>query len=292
VVAFLAGACNGRPHFNAQRAFDDLETQCEFGPRVPNTEAHDRAGDFIFRSLAATTPLSRRQEFAYFDSASGQNLRLTNFIASYNRDAGRRVMLCAHWDSRPRCEKDPDSTMRDMPVPGANDGASGVAVLLEMGRLFSQSPPPVGVDIVLFDGEDYGINGQSEGWFIGSTYFARNRSGYYPRAAILIDMIGDADLRIHREHISEQYAGDINDFVWGIGLKIAPDVFFDSVRDTVADDHVPLLSAGIKAIDIIDFDYPHWHTRADTPDKCSPRSLEIVGEVLIEAVYGGGLAKF
>jgi Zn-dependent M28 family amino/carboxypeptidase len=285
-------SCSDRPRFDAQRAYHDLVAQCEFGPRVPNTEAHERAADFLFNSLKATTDLCRKQQFTYFDSLTGTTLNLTNIIASYNPDDSRRIMLCAHWDCRPRSENDPDSTKRHLPILGANDGASGVAVLLELGRLFKELPPPLGVDIVLFDGEDYGLNGEQRGWFLGSSYFASHLGPYRPRAAILIDLIGDASLQIYREAYSEKYAEDLNDYVWATARQIGTTVFVDSVKHVVSDDHLPLLAHRIKAIDIIDFDYPHWHTQADTPDKCTPQSLAAVGEVLLAAVFGDGIKKF
>ncbi len=217
---------------------------------------------------------------------------MTNVIASYNPKMKKRIMLCAHWDSRPRADQDPDSILAHQPIPGANDGASGVAILLEMGRLFSMQPPPVGVDIVLFDGEDYGLAGEEKGWFLGSTRFARNLGGYRPRMAILLDMVGDKDLQIYRESISQRYAGEINDYIWSVAKEIGSTAFIDSVKHSVSDDHIPLLSSGIKAIDIIDFDYPYWHTHEDTPDKCSPQSLEAVGRVLVAAIYNKRIEKF
>jgi Zn-dependent M28 family amino/carboxypeptidase len=289
----LAGlSCSREPEFDAERAFADLVAQCDFGPRVPNSEAHARAADFLYESLKATTDLARRQPFTYFDSLTGETLLLTNIIASYNPDNRHRVLLCAHWDSRPRSEKEPDSSRQHLPVLGANDGASGVAVLLELGRLFAQDAPPVGVDIVLFDGEDYGVSGEVHGWLIGSEYFAANLGSYRPRLAILVDMIADRDLQIFREQHSEKYAGQINDYVWRIARKLGVTAFVDSVNHAVYDDHISLLARRIPAIDIIDFDYPHWHTQADTPDKCSPQSLAAVGRVLVAAVYNKAIANF
>jgi Zn-dependent M28 family amino/carboxypeptidase len=290
--SFTSLSCSEKPQFNSQRAFDDLVAQCDFGPRVPNTDSHERAAEFLFNSLKATTDLCRKQEFTYFDSLTGQTLNLLNIIASYDSGNQRRVMLCAHWDSRPRSEKDTDSSKQNLPILGANDGASGVAVLLELGRLFENSPPPVGVDIVLFDGEDYGLNGQQEGWLLGSQHFARRLGTYRPRFAILLDMIGDRDLQIYREGYSDDYAGDLTDYVWKIARKSAPEFFVDSVKDTIYDDHVSLLVRRVKAIDIIDFDYPYWHTQADTPDKCSPQSLAVVGRVLIDLLWDEGIKKF
>jgi glutaminyl-peptide cyclotransferase len=288
----LVISCGDKPHFDGNRAYEDLVNQCDFGSRVPNSEAHDKAEQYLFRALQKTTDLCRTQKFTYYDSTTGERLNLTNIIASYNPKSNRRILLCAHWDSRPRSDQDPDTALARLPVPGANDGASGVAVLLEMGRLFQKNHPPIGVDIVLFDGEDYGINGEEQGWFLGSTYFARNLRGYRPRLAVLLDMIGDKDLKIYREALSQRYAGDLNDYIWAIAGEIGATAFVDSVKHAVSDDHVQLLSAGIKAIDVIDFDYPEWHTHMDTPDKCSPQSLAEVGRVLIAAIYNKRIEKF
>lgn len=201
-------------------------------------------------------------------------------------------MLCAHWDSRPRAENDPDSVKGRLPIIGANDGASGVAVLLEIARCLKEKSPAIGVDIVLFDGEDWGISGREDGWFLGSKYFAANLGAYRPRLAILLDMVGDADLKIPREAISQQYAGHINDFIWKIARENNSTVFVDSVGKGILDDHVPLLSRGIRAINIIDFNYPYWHTQQDTPDKCAPASLAAVGNVLWAALQSKEIEKF
>jgi glutaminyl-peptide cyclotransferase len=266
--------------------------QCDFGPRAPNTPAHEKALQFLFEKLNATTELCQKQRFTYFDSISGQTLNLTNIIASYNPKSQRRILLCAHWDSRPRADRDPDSTYTHIPIPGANDGASGVAILLELGRLFKDNMPKTGVDIVLFDGEDNGLANEEKGWFLGSTYFARNLKLYNPRLAILLDMVGDKDLNIYREGISQQYARDLNDYIWGIAKETGSKAFIDSVKHSISDDHVPLLSAGVKTVDLIDFDYPYWHTHEDTPDKCSAASLAEVGKVLIAAIYNERISKF
>ena len=217
---------------------------------------------------------------------------MVNIIASYNTKSQQRILLCAHWDSRPRAEKDPDSTKRDLPIIGANDGASGTAVLLELGRIFKQYQPKIGIDIVLFDGEDYGISGRDDGWFLGSYYFAQNLGGYRPRAAILLDMVGDRELGIYREAYSQKYAGDLNDYIWQIAQEIASPVFIDSLKHAVADDHVPLLANGVKAIDLIDFDYTYWHTQEDTPDKCSAASLKAVADVILAAIFDDRITKF
>jgi glutaminyl-peptide cyclotransferase len=293
ILAFLnACSCAQKPRFDENRAYADLVSQCNFGSRVPGSEAHEKAAEFLLSSLKGTTTLCRAQRFTYFDSLENKNLSLTNIIASYYPNKTKRVMLCAHWDSRPRAENDSDPAKRNLPIMGANDGASGAAILLEIGRLLQKSSPPVGIDIVLFDGEDWGFNGKEEGWFIGSKYFAASSNAYYPRAAVLLDMVGDKDLKIYREGVSQKYAGDFNDFIWQEARKSGVVAFADSVKYTISDDHVPLLSRGIKTVDIIDFDYPYWHTQEDTPDKCSPQSLAIVGKVILAAIFDKQILKF
>lgn len=293
LLAVWAGfSCSKKPVFDGRRAFSDLETQCSFGPRVAGSEAHDKAGQYIFTELRKTTEICRKQQFTVFDSMAGIQRNLYNIIASYYPDSPRRVMLCAHWDSRPYSDSDPDSSVRDEPIPGANDGASGTALLLEIARVLKDNRPPVGIDLVLFDGEDYGTDKWPGGWFLGSWYFVRNMRGYRPRAAILVDMIGDSDLQIYKEGLSDKYARRLNDYVWEIASEVKASAFHDAVADTVSDDHVPLLSAGIMAIDIIDFDYPYWHTQGDTPDKCSPESLSEVGRVVIAAIFDKRIEDF
>ena len=284
--------CSGGPVFDGERAFADLRKQCSFGPRVAGTEAHTKAGEFIFNTLKETTDICRIQRFTAYDSIAGMERQMFNIIASYYPDSDKRILLCAHWDSRPFSDRDPDSLSSRLPVPGANDGASGVALLLEISRVLKNNRPPVGVDIVFFDGEDYGREDWPGGWFLGSSYFARSLKGYRPRAAILVDMIGDSDLLIHKEAISEKYAPDLNDYIWSIASEVGASAFENSLKDTVSDDHIPLLSAGIKAIDIIDMDYPYWHTQQDTPDKCSPRSLDEVGKVILAAIFDERIRDF
>jgi len=290
--AVILFSCDKRPEFSGERAYSDLLMQCAFGPRVANTESHAKAGEFLYNSLKETTDLCRIQRFTVYDSIAGLRRNMFNIIASYYPGRERRIMLCAHWDSRPISDEDPDSSNFGLPVPGANDGASGTAVLLEMARLLKDHQPPVGVDIVLFDGEDYGTDEWQGGWFMGSKYFVGSLQGYRPRLAILVDLVGDSDLQIYREAISQQYAGDLNDYIWNIAGEIGVDAFIDSVKHTVGDDHIPLLSGGIKAVDIIDFDYPYWHTQEDTPDKCFAESLAKVGRVIVAAIFDERIKGF
>ena len=285
-------SCSERPRFDADRAFMDLEKICSFGPRIADTESHLKAGEYIFNILKGTTDICRVQKFSVYDSVFNINRNMFNIIASYYPESKKRIMLCAHWDSRPVSDMESDSSRMKLPVLGANDGASGVSVLLEMGRILKKYEPPIGVDIILFDGEDYGSDEWQTGWFLGSMYFVDRMGGYRPRLALLIDMVADIDLQIYREVISEKYATDLNNYIWRIAREQESGVFIDSVKHTVSDDHISLLSEGIKSIDIIDFDYPYWHTQQDTPDKCSAESLGEVGRVLVAAIYDERIKDF
>jgi Zn-dependent M28 family amino/carboxypeptidase len=221
----------------------------------------------------------------------GEHLRLTNIIAVFNPSARRRVLLAAHWDSRPRAERDSDPERRSRPIPGANDGASGVAVLLELARLMKMQPPPVGVDIVLFDGEDYGEEGDADRYLLGAREYARSLAGTrLPDFGILLDMVGDAQLEIRREENSVLHAPEVVDLLWATAARLGIPEFAEGPGPAVLDDHIPLINAGIPTANIIDFEYPDashrfWHTHADTPEQCSPASLEAVGCVLTHLVY-------
>jgi len=292
VLGLIFISCSGQPQFDADRAFMDLEKICSFGPRIADTESHLKAGEYIYNSMRETTDICRIQRFSTFDSVFNINRNMFNIIASYCPESEKRIMLCAHWDSRPFSDMESDSSKMHLPVLGANDGASGAAVLLEMGRILKKHKPSLGVDIVFFDGEDYGSDEWPSGWLLGSKHFVQQLGGYRPRLALLVDMIGDEDLRIYREVISEKYARDLNDYIWQIAEEQGSSVFIDSVKHAVSDDHISLLSGGIKSIDIIDFDYPYWHTQEDTPDKCSAESLGEVGRVLTAAIYDERINDF
>lgn len=258
-----------------------LRTQCAFGPRVPGTGAHRRTCDWMIAEMEKYADKVVPQEFKY------HGLSLTNVIGFFNTKASRQVLLCAHWDSRPTADMEISPLKRRLPIPGANDGASGVAVLLQLARMLKSQPPKVGVVIALLDGEDYGDFERDEGVFLGSRYFASNiRKLCAPKYGILLDMVGDRDLCIYREGTSEQRAGRINDLVFGIAGELGYGKYFrNTVRYTITDDHIPINDAGVPCIDLIDFDYAPWHTLDDTPDKCSAESLRIVGDVVAAVVY-------
>ncbi len=278
------------PQYNGESAFAYLVKQTSFGPRNPNSPGHRQCLDYLATTLRQFADDVQLQPFTH-QGYDGKMLYLTNVIARFLPDRRDRILLCAHWDTRPRADQDLDPAKRSQPILGANDGASGVAVLLELAAMFKKNPPPVGVDIVLFDGEDYGMEGDLKNYFLGATYFARNKpSDYLPQFGILLDMVGDASLEIPREGHSVRYAPDVVDRVWSIAKGLGFWQFVDDVEEAISDDHLVLNEAGIKTIDVIDFNYPDrsnrfWHTHEDVPEHCSPNSLEVVGTVLIHVVY-------
>jgi Zn-dependent M28 family amino/carboxypeptidase len=225
----------------------------------------------------------------------GRILEGTNIRGYVNgtKKPEKRILLCAHWDTRPFADRDPRPENRMTPILGANDGASGVAVLLEVARLLCERPPSVGVDLVFFDLEDMGEEGgveRAEGrdpFCIGSSVFVGQHPDYRPDFGILLDMVGKRDLRIRKEGFSLDRAPRIVEKVWSTARRIGAKAFVDQRGMPVYDDHVPFLERGIPVIDLIDMDYPQWHTLADTPDRCAPESLQQVGDVLVEVIYGG-----
>ncbi|MCH9031065.1 MAG: M28 family peptidase [candidate division Zixibacteria bacterium] len=213
-----------------------------------------------------------------------QNLFFERKLSSENQ-AGTRILLCAHYDSRPRCDRDPDPDRRNDSLPGANDGGSGVAVLMELALIFDSVPPETSVDFAFFDGEDWGEQGDIDQYCLGSIEFAGQVPAMRYRFAILLDIVGHLDAKFYREGNSEKYARELNDHFWEIALEMRPNRFVDSVGISIMDDHIPLLGARIPTIDIIDLSYPQWHTSSDLPEYCDTTALSDIGEVVAELVY-------
>jgi Zn-dependent M28 family amino/carboxypeptidase len=267
-----------------------LKRIVSFGPRNPNSPGHEQCRNFIVTTLQERADEVRVQPFTH-RGYGNEELRLSNVIASFNPKSNERILLSTHWDTRPRAERDRNHTRWDEPILGANDGASGVAVLMELASMFKSQQPPIGVDLVFFDGEDYGVEGDTPNYLLGSRYFARTKpSTYNPEFGILLDMVGDANLEIPKEGHSVQFAPDIVELVWQTAADLGYTQFVNLQGEAITDDHLPLNEVGIKTINLIDFSYPDdshrfWHTHEDTPDKCSPASLEAVGTVVAHVVY-------
>jgi Zn-dependent M28 family amino/carboxypeptidase len=290
-MALLAAcAAAAQTPFDGEAAMGYVREQVAFGPRVPNTAGHRRAGDWILAHLARTADTVEVQSFRHV-TAAGDTLRLRNFVGRFRPERPERVLLLAHWDTRPVADQSANLGDQRRPVPGANDGASGVAVLLGVADVLAAAPPAVGVDLLFVDGEDFGAFTDPDGRtgrdvLLGSRHYAATLpDDRVPLYAVLLDMIGDADLRIYQEGYSVSRAPEVVTRVWERARALGyGDVFQPVVRHTVTDDHLPLLDRGIRTIDVIDFDYPHWHTVDDTPDKVSARSLKIVGDVMVALV--------
>jgi glutaminyl-peptide cyclotransferase len=278
------------PTFRGKDAFAYLTRQTDLGPRNPNSTGHDACLGFLSDTLREFADQVRLQHFTH-KGYGNEELWLTNVIASFRPDLPERILLCAHWDTRPRADRDENPMRRNQPILGANDGASGVAVLLHLAQLMKVLPPPIGVDLVLFDGEDYGMEGDPSNYLLGSRFFAREKpADYEPRFGVLLDMVGDKFLELPKEQNSIQLAPDIVELVWGKARELGIRPFSSQIGEAIMDDHIPLNQAGIKTIDIIDLNYPDqtnrfWHTHNDIPQNCSPESLEAVGTVLLHVIY-------
>lgn len=290
------------PDFNADSAYQYTAEQCAFGPRVPNSEAHRRCGDYIagkFKSFGATVTDQRADLKAY----DGTVLKARNIIASYNPEAEARILVCAHWDSRPWADNDPDEANWHKPVLAANDGASGVAVMLEMARQLQASPVSIGIDFICFDAEDYGIpqwddraGSDATSWCLGSQHWAANPHvyGYKPRFGILLDMVGGMGSTFSKEGYSQQYAAQVVDLVWQTAAQIGYAQFFpDRNGGYITDDHVPVnQTAGIPCIDIVPYFTdgnsgfgPTWHTVDDDMEHIDRNVLKAVGQTVLQVIY-------
>lgn len=257
--------------FNGTRAFTYLEDQCAFGPRPPGSSNLTACGDYIITSLENRGWDIQTQTWTYQDTP------LRNIIAGAS--SSPRIVLLAHYDTRPIADMDPHPLNRTQPILGANDGASGVAVLVELASVLPEEAQNA-VTLLFVDAED---SGNWNGWeyIVGSSYYVNSLTDHQKnniQAAVLLDMVGDADLQLKRELSS---TSPLVDAIWQLAAVLQyDDVFLDIPGYSIGDDHRPFLAAGIPAVDIIDFDYPPWHTLEDTPDKCSPESLDAVGQVV------------
>ncbi len=289
IVALALSSC-GRatvtpPSFDGPRAFGLLKAQVDLGPRVPGSPASVAARSLYRSHFEAAGLQVDSQKVSFVDPYSGDTIPLVNLIARMNPNAEDRIIIAAHYDCRPRGERAHDTTKRSLPIDGANDGASGVAVLLEMANLFKAQAPSAGVDLLLLDGEDWGMSGDLDYYSLGSKAFVRSSLVKKYRFGIVLDMIGDKDQQIYREGYSEQFAKHINDLVWSVAAQLRVATFKDSVNHKVIDDHLPLNVIGIPSVNLIDFDYSYWHTELDTPDKCSAEALANVGKVVAHIAY-------
>ena len=280
------------PEFSGKNAFQYLEKQCSFGPRNPGSKGYKDCLSYLLQQMQSTADTVWIQPFNYNDPHRGDNYNLQNIIARFNPNAEKQILLGAHWDTRPWSDQETELTNQNKPLLGANDGASGVAVLLEIAHILKEKPSETGVTIIFFDGEDLGMSGEDRSYAQGSQFFAKNLPIPKPDHAIIIDMIGDKNLHLPIERLSYRNAPRLTRKLWKLANKLNLPAFDQTLGYSIFDDHVPLWEfAKIQSIDIIDFDYPnkrenYWHTQKDTPDKCSPASLAQVGTLLTNHIYG------
>ncbi len=286
--SFVAGGCGASepPAFQPDSAFANVERQLAFGPRTPGSAARDNAARLIAHTLERDGARVSVQSFDVTDPYRAGKLRLMNIIGSFAPDRPRRIMLCAHYDSRPWADQETDTTRWNTPIPAAVDGAAGVAILLEMGRLLGKKlPADVGVDLVFFDGEDYGKEGDPGNYLLGSKHFAANLNGYRPTCAILLDMVGGRGTRVEREGFSVQRSSALVDYVFGRAATLGLDYLDTQTGGPMYDDHVPLLQAGLDAMDLFGYGYAAWHTLGDDITQVDRGLMGQVGTLLRDVVY-------
>ena len=296
--------------FDADSAFAFCQAQCDFGPRTMNSEAHEQCGQWIAKKFQ-DYGLQVTEQRTTVHGFNGTPLLANNIIASYKPELTDRILICAHWDSRPWADNDPDESKHHEPVMAANDGASGVAVMLELARLLSLSADSIdgdtsqlaspashlGVDFICFDAEDWGTHNDSESWCLGSQYWARNphKSGYKAKFGILLDMVGGQQARFYREYYSTKYANSVVDRVWSAAFKAGYSSYFlQEDTGAITDDHLSVNEiAKIPCIDIIPY-YPQcyessfgptWHTVSDDMQHIDKNTLKAVGQTLVQVIW-------
>ncbi len=288
--------------FNADSAYAYVASQTAFGPRVPNTPAHNRCAAWLADKLTELGVQNVCTDSVQLKAFDGTVLNARNITGSINPQADKRILLLSHWDSRPWADQEKDANLKSMPIDGANDGASGVGVILEIARTLKNNPSRIGVDILFTDAEDYGRpaddpneDPNEESWALGTQYWVQNPTLDLSkiRYAILLDMVGGKNATFSREYFSESRARNINDKVWSAAAKAGhSDRFISGTGSPVIDDHIYFLKAGIPAIDIIECANPTtgcfnptWHTHADNIDNIDPATLRAVGETVLTAIY-------
>ncbi|GAC1514905.1 MAG: M28 family peptidase [Gemmatimonadaceae bacterium] len=287
----VGGACrgDGRPRtaFSGDAALVFVKTQLAFGPRAPGMPGHERTADWIIEQMRLRADTVSVQSWSHV-TAKGDTLQLRNVLARFRPAVKERVLYVTHWDTRPLSDEAENPADRKIPVPGANDGASGVALFIALGDALKVAPPGFGVDLLFVDGEDYGNFAKDEDVLLGSRYFADHppTADYRPMFGVLWDMIGDVDLAIYKEPFSMKGAPEVVDRVWQQAAELGYSRYFvNAVGTAVTDDHVPLLAKGMRVVDVIDIDYPCCHHKpTDTIEHVSARSLQIVGDVALALV--------
>lgn len=274
------------PKFDPERAFGYLTKICDLGPRISGSQGMERQQQLIADHFTRLKAQVRFQSFDAPHPVSRVPVRMNNIVVSWHPEARERVLLACHYDTRPHADRDPNPNLAARGTfLGANDGASGVALFMELGQHLPKIKPTYGVDFVFFDGEEL-VYGERDPYFLGSEAFARSYRDEPPRhkyvCGALVDMIGDKDLRLYQEKNSLRFAPEVTKSIWKTARRLGVREFIARAEYDVRDDHLPLNEiADIPTCDIIDFDYPHWHTTRDVPAACSGASLAKVGRVLL-----------
>ena len=287
------GAGTGpQPGFSGDRAMELLVAQCEMGPRTPGSEGNRQLREMILAVAEKQGFGAHTLCFTATNPLTGETNEICNIVVSAGPEGGSRLWLGAHYDTRPVSDHDPDRELRATPLVGANDGASGVAVLMHLMEILGKTPPDQGVDFIFFDGEDSGVSGEAGGFCLGSRHLAASCRDFgnplstgVPRGLIVLDMVGQKNLSIPMEAFSLVNAPEWTAAVFARAESLGLTALVPRQGQPVYDDHVPFLEQGIPAVDLIDFDYPQWHTTADTPDKCSGDSLAEIGRLMLDMIF-------
>jgi len=291
LTLIFLGCQSNVPRFDENHAFSYLVAQCDFGPRNPGSDGYYACLDYLITELDQSANEIILQDFSYQERRYNKQYNLENIIARFNPDSEFQTVISAHWDTRPWADQEDLRQDRDQPIIGANDGASGVAILLELAKIMGENPPPIGVNLVFFDGEDLGVPGENETYCQGSRFFAKNLPIPRPDEAINLDMVGDKQLVLPIERYSLEYHPKLVRHLWDRAKDMGLDAFIGRVDYAIYDDHIPLNEiAGIPSINIIDFKYPNsyanfWHTMNDIPENCSEESLGQVGALMVDYIY-------
>ena len=290
-------AVESHVEFNADSAYNYVKAQVNFGPRVPGTQGHIRCAQYLVEELkrcGVDTVIEQKTTVTAFN---GDKLPINNIMGQVNKDAMSRVLLLAHWDTRPWADAEDDKSKHNTPIPGANDGGSGVGVLLEIARCLQIKRPTIGVDILFVDAEDYGTSfGAENTRCLGTQYWVNNmpyKQGRVPLYGILLDMVGGIDAKFHREYLSQYLAPSVVDKVWGMASALGyGNIFANPIGGSIVDDHMYINQAGIPCIDIIESQNPQtgsfnptWHTLDDNMSNIDRKSLKAVGQTVLNVIY-------
>lgn len=286
---FLGSSAQAATRFEGRRAARWVDRQCALGPRVPGSSAHEKCLALLVASLDSLRIPVTRHSFRVPSPTGHGEAACTNLIASIQPNVRPRLLIGSHWDSRPWADEDPIPANRLKPVPGANDGASSTALLLELARVLTTDPPPIGVDLVFFDAEDLGAKDRPNDFCLGSQRLASEWSGPLPDWVLVLDMVGAKGAIFQPELYSKDLHPEWVDLVFEVARKRGFGEFDANGGSYIIDDHVPWLRRGVPATDLIGWGDPNWHTLKDTPDAISATTLERVGTVVTDLIYGGQL---